>query len=171
MSDYSIYLDQQRCIGCRACEAHCKTKNDVPVGPSFCKIIPVGPYVEEGVPRIRFVFMPCFHCEIPWCVLACPTGAMQKRPSDGIVWVEQSQCIGCKACITACAWGAPQWNRETGKVFKCDYCKDRIDTGQEPACVTGCTTAALKWVSPDESSAIKRRQFAEKCTQNPGSVY
>lgn len=165
MSDYYIYQDQKRCIGCRACEVHCKTKNDVPVGPSFCKIIPVGPHVQDGIPRIKFIFMPCFHCETPWCVLACPTGAMQRRAEDGIVSVEQSLCIGCKACITACPWGAPQWNKETGKVFKCDYCKDRVDQGLEPACVTGCTTAALKWVSPAESSAIRREQFAKKMSQ------
>ncbi len=165
MSDYYIYQDQKRCIGCRACEVHCKTKNDVPVGPSFCKIIPVGPHVQDGIPRIKFIFMPCFHCETPWCVLACPTGAMQKRAEDGIVSVEPSLCIGCKACITACPWGAPQWNKEKGKVFKCDYCKDRVDQGLEPACVTGCTTAALKWVSPAESSFIKREKLATKISQ------
>jgi Fe-S-cluster-containing dehydrogenase component len=160
MSEHYIYQDQNRCIGCRACEMHCKTKNDVPVGPSFCKIIPVGPQVKGGVPRIQFIFMPCFHCEVPWCVSACPTGAMQKRPSDGIVFVEQSLCIGCKACITACPWGAPQWNKETGKVFKCDYCKDRVDEGLLPACVTGCTTEALKWVDPAKSSEVRRERFA-----------
>jgi Fe-S-cluster-containing dehydrogenase component len=160
MSDYYIFQDQQRCIGCRSCEVHCKTKNDVPVGPSFCKIVPVGPHVKGDVPRIKFIFMPCFHCEKPWCVTACPTSAMQKRPEDGIVFVDPSLCIGCKACITACPWGAPQWNRETGRVFKCDYCKDRVDQGLEPACVTGCTTAALKWVSPEKSSEARRERFA-----------
>lgn len=161
MSDYYIYQDQNRCIGCRACELHCKTKNDVPVGPSFCKIIPVGPHLRAGIPRIHFIFMPCFHCEHPWCVAACPTEAMQKRTSDGIVFVDQSLCIGCKACITACPWGAPQWNKLTGRVFKCDYCKDRIDEGLQPACVTGCTTAALKWVSPANSTEMRREQFAK----------
>ncbi len=170
MSDHYIYQDQNRCIGCRACEMHCKTKNDVPVGPSFCKIIPVGPQMKGGVPRIQFIFMPCFHCENPWCVSACPTGAMQKRPSDGIVFVEPSLCIGCKACITACPWGAPQWNKETGKAFKCDYCKDRVDEGLLPACVTGCTTEALRWVDPAESSEVRRERFARaiaKDTPNP----
>ena len=165
MSDYYIYQDQKRCIGCRACEVHCKTKNDVPVGASFCKIIPVGPHVQDGIPRIKFIFMPCFHCESPWCILACPTGAMQRRAEDGITSVEPSLCIGCKACITACPWGAPQWNQEAGKVFKCDYCKDRVDQGLEPACVTGCTTAALKWISPAESTSIRREQFAKKMSQ------
>jgi Fe-S-cluster-containing dehydrogenase component len=161
MSEYYIHQDQKRCIGCRACELHCKTRNDVPVGPSFCKIMPVGPDVVGGVPRIHFVFMPCFHCEEPWCVAVCPTGAMNQRQKDGIVSVDRSLCIGCKTCITACPWGAPQWDKETGKVIKCDFCKDRLDEGLEPACVTGCTTAALKWVTPADSSASKRERFAQ----------
>lgn len=165
MSDYYIYQDQKRCIGCRACEIHCKTENNVQVGPSFCKIINVGPTVRGGVPRMDFIFMPCFHCEKPWCVSACPTGAMQKREKDGIVFVEQDLCIGCKACITACPWGTPQWNRETGKAFKCHYCKDRLDEGLQPACVTGCTTAALKWVAPSESTQMRREQFAKAIAQ------
>lgn len=162
MSQYYIYQDQNRCIGCRACEIHCKTEHDVPVGASYCKIIPVGPSSTGPIPRIQFVFMPCFHCEEPWCVNACPTGAMAKREKDGIVSVDPTTCIGCKACITACPWGAVQWNADTGKVFKCDYCKDRIDQGLEPACVTGCTTAALKWASPSVSSTAKRERAARK---------
>ncbi|MDH4204518.1 MAG: 4Fe-4S ferredoxin, partial [Desulfobacteraceae bacterium] len=99
MSSYYLYQDQKRCIGCCACEVHCKTKNDIPVGPAFCMIIPVGPKLSGGIPRINFIFMPCFHCEIPWCVSACPTGAMQKRAKDGIVFVDSSLCVGCKTCI------------------------------------------------------------------------
>ncbi len=161
MSSYYIYQDMKRCIGCHACEVHCKTRNDIPAGPTLCKIIGVGPQSGNGVPRINFVFMPCFHCEVPWCVSACPTGAMQKRPKDGIVFVESSKCIGCKDCITACPWGAPQWNPATGRAIKCDLCKDRLDEGLEPACVTGCTTAALKFISPGESTRLKREAFAK----------
>ena len=157
MSSYYIFQNQNRCIGCRACEVHCKTEKDIPVGPSLCKIVGVGPRAGDGgVPRINFVFMPCFHCEVPWCVSACPTGAMRKRTKDGIVYVEAHECIGCKACVTACPWGAPQWDADAGRVIKCDLCKDRLDVGLEPACVTGCTTSALKLVSPGEATSLKR---------------
>lgn len=166
MSIYYIHQNQKRCIGCRACEIHCKTENDVPVGPRFCVIVPVGPKVVENVPRMNFIFMPCFHCENPWCVSACPTGAMQKRAKDGIVFIEPSLCVGCKSCITACPWGVPQWNKETGKVFKCDYCRHRIDEGLEPACVTGCTTKALRWITPAEASLDKREKFAREISEN-----
>ena len=57
--------------------------------------------------------------------------------------MEPSLCVGCKSCITACPWGAPQWHPETGKVVKCDYCMDRVDQGLKPACVTKCVTHCL----------------------------
>jgi Fe-S-cluster-containing dehydrogenase component len=170
MSEYYIYQDQQRCIGCHACEVHCKTENDVPVGPRLCRIIPVGPKNIGGQLKINFIFMPCFHCEKAWCMTACPTGAIQRRDKDGIVFIESSLCVGCKSCITACPWGVPQWDSSTGKVRKCDYCRHRIDQGLKPACVTGCTTEALQWLSPEEASRIKRERFALEITER-GSRY
>ena len=145
MSDYQIYQNQKRCIGCYACEVHCKTKNNLPAGPRFLRIIPVDEQRDGEISKMFFAFMPCFHCDTPWCVSACPTGAMQRRKKDGIVFVDQQICIGCRLCITACPWGVPQWNGDSRTVMKCDYCKDRIDRGLRPACVTKCTAHALQW--------------------------
>ena len=95
MSMYTLHHDEANCIGCHACEVHCKTNKDLGPGPSPCKILSFGPNEVDGQPRMRFVFMPCYHCEDPWCVKACPTGAMQQREKDGIVFVESSLCVGC----------------------------------------------------------------------------
>jgi Fe-S-cluster-containing dehydrogenase component len=95
---------------------------------------------------------------------------MQKRPKDGIVFVEQSLCVGCKSCITACPWGVPQWNPETGKAIKCDYCRSRIDQGLKPACVTKCTGKSLRWVSAEEASLLKREKFAKEIAEF-GAIY
>jgi len=105
--------------------------------------------------------MPCFHCEEPWCVAACPTGAVQKRAEDGIVFIEESLCVGCKSCIIACPWGTPQWNPETGKAIKCDYCVDRVDQGLEPACVAKCVTKCLHFGEPSVKTKKIRERFAK----------
>jgi Fe-S-cluster-containing dehydrogenase component len=85
---------------------------------------------------------------------------MQKREKDGIVFVDHGLCVGCKTCISACPWGAPQWNGEAGKVVKCDYCMDRIDLGLKPACVTACTTHCLDFGQVEKMTHIRRRRHA-----------
>ncbi|MBF0319647.1 MAG: 4Fe-4S dicluster domain-containing protein [Nitrospirae bacterium] len=151
-----IYQDMDRCIGCYACEVHCKTEKSLPAGPRLCRIIPTKPKISGGIPKVDFVFMSCYQCAKPACVVACPEKAMEKRAKDGIVFVEQSLCTGCKACIKACPWGSPQFNEDTGTVVKCDHCMDRLDRGLRPACVSKCTTGSLHWTTPNEASQLKR---------------
>ena len=69
--------------------------------------------------------------------------------------------MGCKTCVTACPWGAPQWNPETGKVVKCDYCKDRVDAGLKPACATICTTHCLHFGKVEDMTQIRRERHAK----------
>ena len=94
MSIYTLRHDEASCIGCQACEVHCKTNKGLGPGPAPCKIITIGPIDVGGRPRMRHTFMPCFHCEEAWCVKACPTGAMQQREKDGIVFVEAEPVRG-----------------------------------------------------------------------------
>jgi DMSO reductase iron-sulfur subunit len=160
MSNYYLFQDVKKCIGCHACEIQCKANKNLKAGPKPCQIVQVGPNFISDLPRIAFIFMPCYHCENPWCVSACPTGAMQQREKDGIVFVDTDLCVGCKACVSACPWGAPQWDPDQGKVVKCDYCKDRIDQGLEPACVTTCTTGCLSFGKVEDMTQVRRERHA-----------
>jgi len=165
MSKYYLFQDQKQCIGCMACVVACKNKNNLSDGPLPCQIVTVGPKWIGQQPRASFTYMSCFHCENPWCVAACPTGAMQKRAEDGIVFVEHELCVGCKTCISACPWGAPQWNQDIGKVVKCDLCMDRVDQGLQPACVTACTTGCLYFGTPDRLPNVRRERYAKARAQ------
>jgi len=122
MSQYYLFQDSKKCIGCHACEIQCKTNKDLPEGPKLCQIIQVGPKFINNLPKMSFIFMPCFHCENPWCVSACPTGAMQQRSSDGIVFVRvctkrsvrrvQNLCVRLSVGCTPVESG----HRESGKM-------------------------------------------------------
>ncbi|WP_027183307.1 4Fe-4S dicluster domain-containing protein [Desulfovibrio inopinatus] len=170
MSKYYIRTNSDRCISCKACEVHCKVKNRVPVGAKLGQIVTVGPVDKGGKPKMMNLFMPCFHCEQPWCVAACPTGAMIRRDEDGIVYVDAELCVGCKACIIACPWDIPQWDEESGRAIKCDFCRDRIDAGKKPACVTACTAHALEFVSPNETSGKVRFKYGKKLLEHQSKV-
>ena len=162
MSLYYIKTNPKRCISCKACEVHCKVHNRVPLGARLGQLVTVGPVDKGGLPRLLNLFMPCFHCEKPWCVPACPTGAMTRREEDGVVFVRAELCVGCKACIVACPWSVPQWDEAAGKAIKCDFCRERIDAGKKPACVTACTAHALEFVMPGEASLAARSAYATK---------
>ena len=161
MSKYYLFQDTKKCINCHACEIQCKTNKSLPIDPKPCQVIQVGQKMVGGRPSASYVFMPCFHCEKPWCVEACPTGAMQKRDKDGIVFIDVNECVGCKNCIRACPWGAPQWHMESRVVVKCDYCVDRIDQGLKPACVTVCPTGCLQFGEASQLPDIRRIRHAE----------
>jgi len=109
----------------------------------------------------NFVTSSCNHCEKPSCMAACPVSnpndpsnehnAIFKRASDGVVLINDAVCIGCKECIAACPYGAPQFNSSTRKVEKCTFCLHRLydgrgRTGLQPACVTSCVGNALRFV-------------------------
>lgn len=160
MSSYYLFHDDRKCISCRACQVQCKVNKGLGVGPKTNQIIEVGPEKVDGRPRAAYVFMSCFHCEKPWCLAACPSGAIQKRSSDGIIFIDPELCVGCKSCVIACPWSAPQWDLKKGIAVKCDYCKDRVDAGMKPACVTACPTDCLIFDTADHIPDAKRVRFA-----------
>ncbi|MCI0468966.1 MAG: 4Fe-4S binding protein [Nitrospirae bacterium] len=141
MSIYYIYQDFRKCTNCNECEDICNKENRLPEGLSLGRALTVKKNTKSF-----HVFLPCYNCEKPWCLISCPSGAIKKRKDDGIVYTDESLCIGCSSCITACPWAVPQWNKEEKKAVKCHLCKHRIDNGDKPACVEGCPANALSLV-------------------------
>ncbi len=150
-----FYFDQSRCTGCAACQVACKDWHDVPAGPAKWMRVR---YMEEGAfPDIfvSYLVAPCWHCLSPVCAEACPTGAITKRDSDGIVTVNAKACLGkeeCGAkCLKACPYEAPQFGAEPGaRMQKCNFCIDRVSEGKLPNCVEACPTRALDAGNFDE---------------------
>jgi len=142
-----FYFDQTRCTGCQTCAVVCKDWNNVEAGPARWRRVHS---IEKGAyPDIFAAFLSsaCWHCAAPSCVSVCPTGAIEKRPQDGIVVVEREKCQGkdnCELCLQACPYGAPQFGTEDCALMqKCDFCLDRVIKGKKPACVDGCPMRAM----------------------------
>ncbi len=162
---YFIYHDPRKCIGCLACEISCTDWKGLPFGIANCKIFKCGPEDHSDTPEMDFIYVSCFHCENPWCVEACPTGALSKDPSYGEVVLDKNLCVGCGACVKVCPWGIPRWDPLTGTMSKCDFCVERLEQGLEPACVTRCPTGALTFVSAEEFVYLKRRSWLSRIKQ------
>ncbi|HWR09754.1 4Fe-4S dicluster domain-containing protein [Sporomusa sp.] len=146
----SFQFRQDRCIGCATCQVACKEKNQLPAGILFRKVLESagGGYTPSGRGLSNNVYAywlstTCKHCQQPLCAQACPAKAITKRPEDGIVFIEQEKCTGCRHCITACPYGAPQYDPTPGKVKKCNFCDDLLARREQPACVDACPMRAL----------------------------
>jgi anaerobic dimethyl sulfoxide reductase subunit B (iron-sulfur subunit) len=148
MKQIGFYFDQTRCTGCYTCLVACKDWHDIDAGPvNLMRLVTI----EKGTfPDLFVAYLasPCYHCENPACILACPADAIVKRDSDGIVVVDRDKCLGKKECgmrcLKACPWDSPQFGLEdNAKMQKCDLCLDRFESGQRPICIEACPMFAL----------------------------
>jgi molybdopterin-containing oxidoreductase family iron-sulfur binding subunit len=173
-----MVIDLKRCYGCFACAMACKVKNHTPPGVFWARILKG----EAGsFPNAARQDLPvlCMHCEEPSCMEVCPTGATQKT-DDGIVFIDQDKCMGCKYCIMACPYGArysvekwesyfPEglplspyelfakkaWEEKfgVGVATKCDFCRDRLAEGKQPSCVIACPANARTFGDLDDPNS------------------
>ena len=158
-----LVIDLDTCVGCHACVVACKGWNDQGYGeplsdqdayggaPSGTFLNRVHSYeVQPDQGPAQTVHFPksCLHCEDAPCVTVCPTGASYKRIEDGIVLVNEADCIGCGLCAWSCPYGARELDQTAGVMKKCTLCVDRIynenlpEQDREPACVRTCPSGA-----------------------------
>lgn len=147
-----VVINLTRCVGCYACVVACKQEHFLPPGVFYNRVL----IAEDGghYPTVTKKMFPiqCNHCQKAPCVEVCPTGASQRRP-DGIVFIDHDRCVGCRSCMVACPYQSRSYletilqyfpgqevsvfekrGRETnpyqtGVVYKCHFCKERVDAG------------------------------------------
>jgi Fe-S-cluster-containing dehydrogenase component len=130
-----------RCFGCAGCVAACAQENRTPPGLFWRMLDKLPP--RDGDHHTLIFSLACNHCASAPCVKACPSGALVKRPRDGVVTLEDARCIGCRYCQMACPFDAIRWDEGRRVVSKCQFCASRLDRGEEPACVETCFGGAL----------------------------
>ncbi|MFO0983335.1 MAG: 4Fe-4S dicluster domain-containing protein [Planctomycetota bacterium] len=110
----------------------------------------------------------CNHCSYPACLAACPRKAIYKRPEDGIVLINQSECRGYRKCVEACPYKKSMYRGNTRVSEKCVACYPRVE-GTDPeshgqpmetrcmaACIGQIRMQGLVKVSADGSWAEDR---------------
>jgi Fe-S-cluster-containing dehydrogenase component len=154
MYRWGMVIDLDKCTGCQACVVACRQENNIPImGEEYAKLGRAKfwmnlihetkgtyPHVE-----MRFIPMPCMHCDKPPCTKVCPVDATHIN-TEGIVEQVYPRCIGVRMCISNCPytvryfnWYAPSWpeeyrkglnpdvyTRRKGITEKCNFCIQRI---------------------------------------------
>lgn len=135
---YGFVIDVARCIDCRACLVACSVENQVPMNHTRIWVHDQG--IQGDYPNLSRAFIPynCMHCEHPPCTEVCVSGATYKDKTNGLVLVDQEACIGCGFCVEACPYNVRYLDEKRGVVDKCNGCIQRVEIGQQPACVATC---------------------------------
>lgn len=157
-----ILIRYERCLGCHSCELACAVAHTP--GKTLIAALAAAPpprkrlFVEQGDGhRLPFV---CRHCEEAYCVDACISGAMHRRP-DGTVTNEGGlhSCVGCWMCVMACPYGVIQADYQKREALKCD--RECLTASGTPACVAACPMGALVYTTVDEFAQDRRREYGQ----------
>ena len=186
-------VDISRCIGCKGCEVACKEWNDLPAEPtrnfgSYQSHKDLSPHTwllmrfneQEIDGKLNWLITKdaCLHCADPGCLNACPAPGAVVQYTNGIVDFNQENCIGCQYCVAGCPFDVPRFSPDTRKVYKCNLCVDRVESGLEPACVKTCPTGAISYgtkpdmlaLAQEKLKVLQRRGFARAALYDPAGV-
>ncbi len=179
--------------GCKDCIVACHTTHNVPnlgTVKEEVRWIWTAPFEDVFSEQVgeysgqdygsKPVPLFCNHCDDPPCVRYCPTRATWKR-EDGIVMMDFHRCIGCRYCMAGCPYSSRSFNwrdprpfikrvnidfptRTKGVVEKCNFCEERLERRQVPACVEACKERALIFGDLNDGQSELRGAFLHRIT-------
>ncbi|MBN1637233.1 MAG: 4Fe-4S dicluster domain-containing protein [Deltaproteobacteria bacterium] len=141
MSRKILFVDQEKCIGCRMCEQWCSLTRFGVINPAKASIRIIRDHFKQ-MDRSFY----CHQCEDAPCISACPPkiGALMRDEKTGAVKVDREKCVGCLKCQKACVHAAIRMHPSEKYVLICDLC------GGVPQCVKHCPEKAVQYRNPDE---------------------
>lgn len=156
-----IVIKAAQCVGCKSCEIACAVEHSASQELFAAIRENPAPVPRVGVQQGEGFVVPlqCRQCENAPCATVCPTHALHREESDSPVLLEHELCIGCKWCVLACPFGVITLDSRHHAIIKCDQCFERLQRGEQPACVVACPTGALEFTSQAEVVAEKRKAY------------
>ncbi len=136
MTQKKLNIDPLKCTGCGECESACARKHTGTDTPEKSRIQVIAGDRDEGF----YLPTTCQHCENPPCLAVCPQGAIFRDTELDRVMIDGRLCIGCRMCVSACPFGAMDFDEDKARAFKCDLCDG------DPECVRVCEVKAVDYV-------------------------
>jgi Fe-S-cluster-containing dehydrogenase component len=109
--------------------------------------------------EVRYVPLPCMHCETAPCVDAADNGAVAVR-DDGVVLIDPEKSKGQRHLVDACPYGRIEWNEAKDMPQKCTFCAHLLEQGEQPRCVEACPVEAISFGDLDDAASDVSRKLA-----------
>lgn len=133
----AMLVDTTRCTYCNDCVEACYHVHERTYTADHYMRLTLVRHRDESRARLS-VPMRCLQCKDAPCAAVCQGKALTQTAMGPVV-SDPDKCIGCLACMNACAFsGTLFFDRSEHHVFKCDMCYDRLAQGERPACVEAC---------------------------------
>ncbi|WP_019241140.1 MULTISPECIES: 4Fe-4S dicluster domain-containing protein [Bacillus] len=170
MKQLAFFIDVNKCIYCRSCTYACSNEHETSQ-TNRRRIQTI--YQQDEQEHIHFS-TSCNHCETPACMTVCNHHCIRKM-RNGIVVLDNQNCVGCGKCASACPFQAITIHKSTNKADKCDMCYGRLQKGEQPVCVQACIAEAISIGSiNDECDDLYKatlKEYTMKTITNPSTRY
>ncbi|WP_029010109.1 4Fe-4S dicluster domain-containing protein [Azospirillum halopraeferens] len=92
-----VLADPRLCIGCYTCMPACVVVHREAGLQAYPRLTVT--HTAHGTMPVQ-----CRHCDDAPCAKVCPVAAITHR--EGMIFLNETVCIGCKMCAIACPFGA-----------------------------------------------------------------
>jgi len=148
-----LFVDQEKCTGCRLCEIACSVHHERVSNTSRARI-----HIVKWEMSGLYVPMICQQCDTPICETVCPMSAVKRDDKTGALLINKDLCVGCKLCVMFCPLGGVGIGKNR-EILKCDLCDG------DPTCVKFCIPNALQYIDANTINLRKRRVAAGRLTE------
>ena len=129
-----VFADPGRCFGCKHCQWTCSFRKTGDFKTEDTNI-----WVNVDPEKMSIFTITCFQCDPAPCMEVCLRNALKRDRHTHAVVVDETRCIGCKLCMSACPFGMMHFDETRRVAAKCDTCQG------EPQCVKFCLANALHY--------------------------
>ena len=136
-----IRFDQEKCTGCFSCYVACIAAHHRPEEEDAKSYRRIRTVVDEKAGFQKKICPGCIHCGR--CMESCPSGALFREETYGLILADKETCAGCRVCGSVCPLQVIGFDADR-KIEKCDGCMERLKKGLVPACATICPAGAIR---------------------------
>ena len=181
----AFFIDTSRCIACKACQVACKQWNGLPAertknvgshqNPQDLSAVTwtlVRMSEIESGGKLKWLFLKdqCRHCVEPPCLMSASfPGSIYKDDDTGaVIYTEKSKYESFEDIM--CPYNIPRKDKNTGELFKCTMCVDRVKNGMLPACVKACPTGAMNFGDRSDMMALAKARLETVKAKHAGAA-